>query len=327
MSDARPVGATNQRAVDELATSRRSAREGSSIQRPRKFTFRPAALVIARLTLREALRKKMIWGVMALSAAFALLYAWGFVQVHADFLAQNAAGTASGADGGRIITFQFVAGILVSLGLYTINFLSGVMTIFAAVGTVASEVEAGTFQAIVPKPLARWEIILGKYLGFAAMIAGYVAIMATDVFVTAYIVAGYWAPNSIAAGALVLLVSLILLALTMLGSTILPTMANGVVVFMLYGMALLGGLLEQLGSLLTIQSLVVVGVVTSLLLPSDVIWQLASYLLQPAVNVRFTGPIPIAAAAAPSPLMVVYAVAYCVVLLTLAAVVFTKRDL
>lgn len=299
----------------------------SPTPRAASWFARSASLVIARLTLREALRKKMIWGVLALSCCFAVLYAWGFTQVHADFAAHNAAGTTPSTGSGRVITFDLVAGILVSLGLYTINFLAGVMTIFAAVGTVAGEVEAGTFQAIVPKPLARWEIIVGKYLGFGAMVAGYVAVMAADVYVTAYLVAGYWAPNAIVAGALVVLVSLILLALTMLGSTLLPTMANGVVVFMLYGMALLGGLLEQLGSLLMVQSLVVVGVVTSLLLPSDVIWQLASYLLQPTVNVRFTGPIPIAAAAAPSPLMVVYAAGYCVVLLGLAAVVFSKKDL
>lgn len=327
MSDARSAGAASQRAAGVEPASRSDAQPAYAARHTERPRFRPAALVIARLTLREALRKKMIWGVMALSVCFALLYAWGFKQVQADFAGHNAAGSTPGAGGDRIISFQLVAGILVSLGLYTINFLSGVMTIFAAVGTVAGEVETGTFQAIVPKPLARWEIIVGKYLGFAAMIAGYIAIMATDVFVTAYVVAGYWASNSVVAGALVLLVSLILLALTMLGSTILPTMANGVVVFMLYGMALLGGLLEQLGSLLTVQSLVVVGVVTSLLLPSDVIWQLASYLLQPSVNVRFTGPIPIAAAAAPSPLMVAYAVGYCVVLLGLAAAVFSKKDL
>ena len=39
------------------------------------------------------------------------------------------------------------------------------------------EIEAGTLQAILPKPISRWEIIAGKYLGFLAMIAVYVGLM------------------------------------------------------------------------------------------------------------------------------------------------------
>lgn len=277
------------------------------------------ALVIARLTFREALRRRMIWGVLALSAVFALLYYWGFLQVKAEFVGKR--------DGGRLITLELVSTIMVGLGFYTINFLAGVMTIFASVGTIAGEIETGTFQAIVPKPLARWEIVVGKFLGFAAMIAAYIAIMATAVVITARVVAGFTPPNFITGTALVMLVSLILLALTILGSTVLQTMANGVVVFMLYGGALLGGLLETLGSVLDIRSLVNTGVIASLILPSDVIWRLASSVLQPNSNLRFDSPIPLAVARPPSTAMIVYAVAYIFVALGLAVLSFRRRDL
>ena len=288
------------------------------------------ALVIARLTFREALRKKMIWGVLLLSVCFAVVYCWGFIQVKDDFLrntANRAARTGSASNPGPVITLDVVAAILVGLGFYTINFLGGVMTIFAAVGSVAGEIETGTFQAIVPKPLARWEIILGKYLGFAAMIALYIALMAADVLLTARVVTGYVPANFAGGTALVVLVSLILLALTIVGSTLLPTMANGVVVFMLYGMALLGGLLEQMGNILLIHSLVVVGIVTSLVLPSDVIWQLANNVLQPDIGLRLSGPIPIAVSQPPSRAMVYYAVAYVFALLAGAFLAFRRRDL
>jgi len=288
------------------------------------------ALVIARLTFREALRKKMIWGVLLLSVCFAVVYYWGFIQVKDDFLrntANRAARTGSASNPGPVITLDVVAAILVGLGFYTINFLGGVMTIFAAVGSVAGEIETGTFQAIVPKPLARWEIILGKYLGFAAMIALYIALMAADVLLTARVVTGYVPANFAGGTALVVLVSLILLALTIVGSTLLPTMANGVVVFMLYGMALLGGLLEQMGNILLIHSLVVVGIVTSLVLPSDVIWQLANNVLQPDIGLRLSGPIPIAVSQPPSRAMVYYAVAYVFALLAGAFLAFRRRDL
>jgi ABC-type transport system involved in multi-copper enzyme maturation permease subunit len=286
------------------------------------------ALVIAKLTFREALRKRMIWGVLLLSLLFVALYYWGFTQVKAEFLRTEAARQArAGGTQGQILTFELVATIMIGLGFYTINFLAGVMTIFAAVGTVAGEIETGTFQAIVPKPIARWELIVGKFLGFAAMIAAYIAIMAAAVLATGKSVANYVPDNVIGATALVILVSLVLLALTILGSTMLQTMANGVVVFMLYGGALLGGLLENLGSVLNIQSLINVGVITSLILPSDVIWRLASSILQPNDNLRFDSPIPIAVARPPSIAMVEYAVGYVIILVGLAVVAFQRRDL
>jgi Cu-processing system permease protein len=277
-------------------------------------------LVIARLTFREALRKRMIWGVLALSAVFAMLYYWGFTQVKAEFIGNV-------VEDGQILTLEFAATIMVGLGFYTINFLAGVMTIFAAVGTIAGEIETGTFQAIVPKPLARWEIVVGKFLGFAGMIAAYITIMVTSVLITSRIVVGYTPPNFVAGAALMILVSLILLALTIFGSTIFQTMANGVVVFMLYGGALLGGLLETLGSVLNIQSLINTGVIASLILPSDAVWRRATAVFQPNSNLRFDSPIPIAVARPPSDAMLVYAVAYVVVVLGLAVLAFRRRDL
>jgi Cu-processing system permease protein len=277
-------------------------------------------LVIARLTFREALRKRMIWGVLALSAVFAVLYYWGFTQVKAEFIGNV-------VEDGQILTLEFAATIMVGLGFYTINFLAGVMTIFAAVGTIAGEIETGTFQAIVPKPLARWEIVVGKFLGFAGMIAAYITIMVTSVLITSRIVVGYTPPNFVAGAALMILVSLILLALTIFGSTIFQTMANGVVVFMLYGGALLGGLLETLGSVLNIQSLINTGVIASLILPSDAVWRRATAVFQPNSNLRFDSPIPIAVARPPSDAMLVYAVAYVVVVLGLAVLAFRRRDL
>lgn len=285
------------------------------------------ALVIARLTFREALRKRMIWGVALLSICFAVVFYWGFVQVRNEFMSDLSRGTAQQNGARGLLTFDLLAGIIDGLGFYTINFLAGVMTIFAAVGTIAGEIESGTFQAIVTKPLARWEIILGKYLGFAAMIALYIVAMSADVALTSRAVAGYVPSQLIQGTALVILVSLILLALTMLGSAILPTMANGVVIFMLYGMALLGGLLEQMGSILAIHSLVVVGVVTSLILPSDVVWQLANNVLQPDIGLRLAGPIPIAVSRAPSAAMIYYAAGYVVALIGLSVLAFQRRDL
>ncbi|MEZ4520172.1 MAG: ABC transporter permease [Thermomicrobiales bacterium] len=219
-------------------------------------------LLIARLTLQEAVRRKLVWAVLALSLIFIALYVYGFQLVVDDVEAFN---DQRGGVPRELLPREVQMSIMVMLGLWTVNFLAGVMTIFAAVGAISSEIEAGTLHVIVTKPLARFEIIAGKYLGFLAMVAIYIALMFGSVIATSYFVGDYTPPNMLAGLSLMILVSTILLSLTMLGSTIFSTMANGVVVFMLYGMALTGGLVEQIGTSLDNDTMVRIGVASSVL--------------------------------------------------------------
>ncbi|MFN3336579.1 MAG: ABC transporter permease subunit [Thermomicrobium sp.] len=283
------------------------------------------ALVIAQLTFREGLRKKLVLGVVLLSLIFAALYVWGFHLFVQDWRAMEARRQAQGAS--TMLPYEVFASAMVLLGLWTVNFLAGVMTIFAAVGTIASEVEQGTLHAIVPKPIRRWEIVLGKWLGYAGMLALYIGVMVAIVTVTAHFIGNYRPPNVLQAYGLILLVALLLLSLTMLGSTLFSTIANGVIVFMLYGMAITGGLVEQIGTALDNDILVRIGVIVSILVPSDSMWRLASYLVQPRIAVNFLGPNPFGTTVPPSSLAVWYSVGYTVVLLLLAMARFQRRDL
>lgn len=283
------------------------------------------ALVIAQLTFREGLRKKLVLGVVLLSLIFAALYVWGFHLFVQDWRAMEALRQAQGAT--TMLPYEVFASAMVLLGLWTVNFLAGVMTIFAAVGTIASEIEQGTLHAIVPKPIRRWEIVLGKWLGYAGMLAVYIGVMVAIVTTTAHFIGDYQPPNILQAYGLILLVALMLLSLTMLGSTLFSTVANGVIVFMLYGMAITGGLVEQIGTALDNDVLVRIGVIVSILVPSDSMWRLASYLVQPRIAVNFLGPNPFGTTVPPSSLAVWYSVGYMVVLLLLAMARFQRRDL
>ncbi len=282
------------------------------------------ALLIAQLTFQEAMRRKVVLGVVALSLAFIALYAYGY---HLFVIDWNHNHTMQQARGTGLVTYPIMASAMVMLGLYTVNFLTGIMTIFAAVGAIASEIDAGTLHAIVPKPLARWEIVIGKYLGFAAMLIVYIVVMSASVVVTSVTIGHYTPPNVVQGTLLIILVSLILLSLTMLGSTIFSTMANGIVVFMLYGMAMTGGLVEQIGTLLNNDVMVNIGIVTSIIVPSDSMWRLASYVVQPRLAISFTGPNPLGTTVPPSTFAVEYAAVYCLVLLIGAVLVFRRRDL
>lgn len=283
------------------------------------------AFVIARLTFREGLRKKLVLGVVLLSLTFAVLYIWGFHLFVQDWQAAEERRQLSGAS--SFLPYEVFASAMVLLGLWTVNFLTGVMTIFASVGTIASEIEQGTLHAILPKPIRRWEIVLGKWFGYAGMLALYIMAMVLVVFFTARFIGNYTPPNIVPATGLILLVALLLLSLTILGSTLFSTVANGVIVFMLYGMAITGGLVEQIGTVLNNNVLIRIGVFISILLPSDSMWRLASYLVQPRIAINFLGPNPFGTTVPPSPLAVWYTIAYAALLLALAMWRFQRRDI
>jgi ABC-2 type transport system permease protein len=281
-------------------------------------------LLIARLTLQEAVRRKLVWAVLALSALFIVLYIYGFQIVVDDVDAFN---NQRGGAPQDLLPRDVQMSIIVMLGLWTVNFLAGVMTIFAAVGAISSEIEAGTLHVIVTKPLARFEIIAGKYLGFLTMIIIYISMMFGGVILTSHFVGDYTPPNIGAGLALMILVSTILLSLTMLGSTIFSTMANGVVVFMLYGLALTGGLVEQIGTSLDNDTMIRIGVASSVLVPSDSMWKLASYKVQPTIAVSLTGPNPFGTFVPPSDFAVRYALFYCLAVVLISMAVFQRRDI
>jgi Cu-processing system permease protein len=262
--------------------------------------------------------------VLALSAVFLIMYVIGFHLITNDVSEFNAQRNGQLND---VLPPDVQYSALVMVGLYTVNFLTGVMTIFAAVGAIAREIEEGTLHAIIPKPIARWEIISGKYLGFLGMIVIYLALMVGGVLATARIVAGYTPPHILHGFLLMVLVSSILLSLTMLGSTIFSTMANGVIAFMLYGMAVTGGLVEQIGNSLNNNTLVHIGVASSIVVPSDAMWKLASYVVQPTLAVNLIGPTPFGTATPPSDFAVRYAIVYCAMLVGMSMLVFRRRDI
>ncbi|MCC6935066.1 MAG: ABC transporter permease [Thermomicrobiales bacterium] len=281
-------------------------------------------LLIARLTVDEAFRRKVILAVMLLSLVFLALYFFGFQVLRDDLIRFREERLGRSDD---LLPYEAQASAMVLMGLYTVNFLAGVMTIFAAVGTISGEIESGVLQAILPKPLSRWEIIAGKYLGFLSMITIYLALMVGSVVAISRFAGDYTPPNILRGWLLMVLVSAILLALTMLGSTIFSTMANGIVALMLYGMALTGGLVEQVGTALDNDTMVRIGVITSVALPSDAMWRLASDIVQPRSVAYALGPTPFGTISPPSEFAVRYAVVYCIVLVLASAVIFKRRDI
>mgnify|MGYP005852434071 CR=1 FL=1 len=277
-------------------------------------------LVMARFTFREAVRKRILYAALGLTVIFFLVYWAGCFFAFQEMRAERLSPTIS----------RYAAAQILLAGLYVVNFMAGLLAIFTAAGTIAGEVEHGTLHAVVPKPLHRWELVLGKWLGFALMLSLYAVVSSAIAIAVVYTLSGYLPPYPVQGTALSILSVLLLLSLTILGSTALPTIAAGIVVFMLYALATVGGMIEQLGQLLQNTTMINIGIITSLVIPSDVIWKMASYLLQPPAPFgRLTGPAagPFTVATPPSETMIAYSVLYTGAALGLAVLAFRRRDL
>ncbi|MBE3573137.1 MAG: hypothetical protein IMW95_09325 [Moorella humiferrea] len=82
------------------------------------------------------------------------------------------------------------------------------------------------------------------------------------------------APGLGMALALFILEPLVLLAVTVLGTVWLPTLGNGILVFALYVVSMVGGMIEQIGSCWKVPlPSIYIGVISSLLLPADVVYR------------------------------------------------------
>ncbi len=276
--------------------------------------------LVAQMTFREAVRKRMVWAVVLLTAVFVAFFGWGVVRFQETWDART-------ARVGRIpLSYTQAVDLNVAFGVFIIFFLAAVMGIFASIGTIAGEIDGGTFQAILPKPIRRWEVVLGKWAGFALMIALYVIVTTSAVGGIVYAITRHLPPNIVQSTLVNIVAAWWLLSLTVLGSTIFATMANGIVVYMLYAFGLACTILESIGTLLGIEGMQTAGLVGSIILPSQRIYNYANYLIQPSTNITFGGGGGIGGSP-PSGVIVPFALGYLAVLLALACFNFRKKDL
>jgi ABC-type transport system involved in multi-copper enzyme maturation permease subunit len=273
--------------------------------------------VMARLTFREASRRWVVWVALGLGVLFLVIYGIGFNEIEKDLTRQS--------NNNHLISAEMHSFILLA-GMYVVNFLTSIMTVLVSVDTLSGEINSGIIHTVVSKPVPRWQIVLGKWLGFSGMLSLYLLLMAGGVTLVGYLVAQTILPHLVQGVLLMWLIILLLLSVSLLGGTLLSTLANGVLVFGLFGIGFIGGWIEQIGSFLNNQAAVNVGIVTSLLLPSEAMWRRAAFEMQsPLVGVM--GVSPFSGSSAPSLVMVGYAVFYMLVILYLAMKQFSRKDL
>ncbi|MCG9966690.1 ABC transporter permease [Pelotomaculum terephthalicicum JT] len=274
-------------------------------------------LTIILLTFKEIVRRRILLVTVILAAVFLALYG---AAVHYGYQEMSRGAGPLKA----LIAPQFLA-----LGLYFGSFIISFLAVMAAVGTISSEIENGIMHAIVPGPVRRSTIILGKFCGYSLMLTVFAALFYIAVLLIVHYNTGLDIPVKAAAAGLFCLQPLILLAVAMLGSTFLSTLANGIAAFMLYSVGVVGGMLEQIGYLAGSNMMVNIGIASSLLMPADAVYRKIVYSLLsvPGASLSMTMLGPFGSGAEPSVWMLAYAACYILGFLLLALRIFSKKDI
>ncbi|MFN2199355.1 MAG: ABC transporter permease subunit [Anaerolineales bacterium] len=130
-----------------------------------------AAFIIARLTFHEAARRRILLAALLLGLLFLVIYGLGLHFIRLEE-ARSPINTAAGRN--EIFNFLMLA------GLYVVNFLTVMMTVLTSVDTLSGEIASGTIHTVVAKPIRRWEVVIGKWLGFVLMLSLYILMMASS---------------------------------------------------------------------------------------------------------------------------------------------------
>ena len=272
-------------------------------------------LAVARLTLFEAFRKRILVAVLVAGAGFLTLYGLGL-----HFMVRGEGG------GMALIERRIFLNMLTLAGLFAANFLTIMTAVLLPVDTLSGEIASGVIQTVAVRPIRRRDIVLGKWLGHWMVMAAYFALLAGGVLTITALRSGF-TPAKLEIGLpLILLEGTVLLTLSIAGGAKLSTVTNGMLAFGLFGLAFIGNLVEQIGTMAQNDAAREVGTVASLIMPSEALWQLAAYHMQPSV-IRDLGNSPFSPVSVPSGAMVAWAAGYIVVALSLGIRWFGKRAL
>ena len=278
--------------------------------------------ILARMTFHEAIRRRIVLTGLILGILFLVIFSVGFRMISREVMNDGENRPAMMA---RVMQNE-MSSFMLNAGLYAVAFLSVAMGALLSADALAGEISSGTIQTVLTKPIRRSDVVLGKWLGFAGLLALYLLLMAGGAVLIVYLQSGYIPQNILKALLLMYLEALLVMTFALAGSSAMPGLATGGTVFGLYGLAFIGGWIEQIGAIFNNHTAVQVGIVTSLLFPTEAVWRRATFEMQTSVATILQMS-PFTTLSVPSVVMVAYAILYLLGTLAIAVRIFQNRDI
>lgn len=281
--------------------------------------------VIARLTIRELLRRRVVLVLAILTLVSVALVGWGV-----DRLVDLA--RVEGAD-----EFEIRIGVsqVLILIAFMFSFVLAMTAAFVGAPAIGGDLESGVAYAILARPLRRVEVLIGRWLGSAVVVVLYTVASGLLAIGITFAVTGYGPPEPLTAVAFLAAQALVLLTLTLALGSVLPSIAAGAIAVVGFGLGWMAGVLAGVAGALGVTALGSVAEASRWIFPSDGLWRGVIYGLEPPLVVLIAaGRVGAVAeanpfyATTPPPLaFVVWSSVWIVLVLGAAAWWFERRDL
>jgi len=170
-------------------------------------------VALVRDTFHEAFARKIFWGFLACSTALILF----FIFIMKIDVVQGAVATISlfgntsrGEDVHRMVrqVHGAIAAFLYTAGMF--------LAVFASAGLIPSIFEPGRIELLLSKPVERYHILLGRYLGNLLVIAGNIFYLVFAVWVIFGLKTGVWTYGFLLSSVLTVFVFAVLLTVVVL---------------------------------------------------------------------------------------------------------------
>jgi ABC-type transport system involved in multi-copper enzyme maturation permease subunit len=281
-------------------------------------------LTFARLEIWEAARRRLLLALVLLTLAIIVVTSFGFSRLWTV--------TAGGVPIGEV-QVRLIASQLLVVVAFMFSFVLALSAVMVAAPSLSGDVESGLVLSLLARPVRRFDVAVGKWLGLALLVVCYAGGAGGLELLGVDLTTGYVPPHPVELVLYIAGEGLILLTLALFFSTRLAGMTGGIIALVLYLTAWIGGIVGGVGQALSNDSLTYTGLVSKLLVPTDVLWRGAVYAMEPAsvaAAARAAGPAaagnPFWAADPPPTALLVWALLWVVALLTLAWWSFRSRE-
>ncbi len=229
-----------------------------------------AILTIARLTLVEATRRRLVLALAVLTVIVVGLVGFGFSKL-------------PDMGGSRPLNhddLQQVAGILTILTFFMFSFVLSFAAVFVAAPAIAGDVESGVVLAMVPRPIRRSDILIGKWLGLCLLVVSYTIAATVLELEVINLVIGFVPPHPAEAVGFLALEGMVAVSLGLLLSTRVAPMTAGILATILLLGVWFAGIVGNIGYSFGNDTVAAFGSISRLILPTDGMWRGALFYLQ-----------------------------------------------
>ncbi|HKQ17103.1 MAG TPA: ABC transporter permease subunit [Solirubrobacterales bacterium] len=280
-------------------------------------------ITIAKLTIGEAIRRRVLVVLVILALVAVGLTTWGVSTLV----------TSAREDGVTEVDLKLVVSQVLIFIAFMFGFVLVMTAAFFGSPAIATDLESGVAQAMLARPLPRASYLLGRWLGLAIVIVGYAVLSGLMAIGAVGLVSGYVPPDPFLPVAYLAGQALVLLSLTVLLSTRLPPIAGGAIAVVAFGLTWTAGVLGKIGAAIGTDALVTASDASRFLLPTDALWQGVVYGLEPSFVINagsgefLAEGSPFFAAGPPPLALIAWSVIWVVVVLNLAVALLRRREL